>query len=233
MNYFFRRFFILAPILLASALTHAGNDTRFAQESSTAAFDASMESLLKDLKPVTQQLTFQEGHGFHWECLLQRKFTYKFLLDVGYDTNAKKIEDVSTELRQLKQFVAAAESNEHGRLILENNTSGLPAFLILTGRGASAKYNIHHPMHDVTFTPADQQWGYAYTGELTMFARLPEIKRAQSDPAVRAFLVGATSPVRVTASGGPKTFFDCSFRGEDGKVLKVRVEGKNVTTLTN
>ena len=146
----------------------------------------------------------------------------------------KKLKMCRRSYEQLKQFVAAAESNEHGRLILENNTSGLPAFLILTGRGAASKrkYNIHHPMHDVTFSPADQQWSYTYSGELIMFARLPEIKRAQSDPAVRAFLVGATSPVRVTASGGPKTFFDCSFLREDGKFLKVRVAGKNVTTLT-
>jgi len=51
------------------------------------------------------------------------------------------------------------------------------------------------------------------------FAALPEIKRAQSDPAVRAF-IGAASAVRVAATGNPKTFFDCSFLAENGKTLR-------------
>ncbi len=83
--------FILVSLLSVAALVHAGNDNRFVQESSTAAFNASVASVPGDLKPVTQQLTSQEGHGFHWECLLQRKFTYKFFLDVGYDANTKTL----------------------------------------------------------------------------------------------------------------------------------------------
>jgi hypothetical protein len=164
--------------------------------------------------------------------MIQRKFPYKFTIDVAVDSAAKRISDVSADLAGIDKFIADAESDTRGRLILENNTSGLPALLIVTGNGPTVRYDIHHPLHDIGYSPSDKSWNYAYAGELKLFERLPEVKRAQSEKTVSEFIASAVPPVRVAVSGNPKTFFHCSFLTSGGKRLKVRVEGKNVTTLS-
>jgi len=226
---FLRVVFLLGIVLGAPLLSRAADGNAFTSAASSAAFNASIMSLLKDLKPETQQWTFVGGTTAHWRCLLHRKFTYIFSLDVAYDAKTGAFENLKPELSQLKRFIADSESDTRGRLILENNTSGLPAVLILMGRGASVRFQIHHPLHDIVFTPADRQWTYLYSGAPVLFAQLPEIKRAQDDAAVGGV---ARSAVRVSATGNPKTYFDCTFTAEGGKMLKVRVEGKDVKTLS-
>jgi hypothetical protein len=194
--------------------------------------DSPGASVLKDLRPVTVRLGLHDGEDFLWKVRLARRFRYELLLTVAYDAAAKTLEDTQPELRELKKFIASAESDARGRVILQNNTSGLPAEVEMQGHGATAVYHIHHPMHDIAFAVADKRWNYAYSGELATFARFAEIKRALSNANVAAF-VGVGTPVRVTVSGGPKTYFDCRFYREDGTSLRVQVEGKNVKTWAN
>jgi hypothetical protein len=221
---------LIGMALLSSRGASAADNSRVA--TSSAAFVSAIVTPLKGLKPETRDLSRLPDQAFRWQATLHRKFSYSFSLDVAVDSETGQLEDLRAELSQLKKFIASAESDTRGRLILENNSSGLPALLILTGRGPDARYQIHHPMHDIIFTPVDKRWSYAYSGALPKFGALPEIRRAQSDPSVRDFVAGLAAPVRVAATGSPQTFFDCSFFAEGGKVLKVRVDQKSVKTLS-
>ena len=138
----------------------------------------------------------------------------------------------NADLNFLRKFAARVESDERGRLMLENNASRLTPLLIVNGQGNALTYTMHLPMNEVAYTPADKKWSYAYSGDTAAFARLPEVKRALADATVARFVGPTASGVHVAAKGGPKTFFDCTF-ARDGKVLKVRVEGKKVTAFPN
>jgi len=54
------------------------------------------------------------GKGFHWDCVLHRKFTYAFSLDAACDPATNQLENVKPELSGLKSFLAAAESDTRG-----------------------------------------------------------------------------------------------------------------------
>lgn len=185
---------------------------------------------LKGLRPQTKRLTFHEGEGFHFDYALKRNFEYLLTLKIAYDENQKKLQNLIPDLIEIKKFITSIEGDFRGRVILENNKSGLPPFIFFEQETDGGRFiHLHHPMHDIRYNRDTKTFDTAYSDDIASVAKLPEIKRLLTDSDVRKFVFEQTEPIQVRVEGNPAAGFSFLFiRVNSGATLKGRLEAREI-----
>lgn len=161
---------------------------------------------LKSLFPRVKQLTFRQGMGLIYECLLKREFSYLLKLEIPYDADNGQLVDRKKTLKEVKKFITAMEGDKRMKTILANNTSGRPVLLTIAENNS---LQARHPMNSIEYDPAAKSWTFAYIAELEKVKNLPEVKRLLADEAVKTFLSGVEqgTVIKVSVNGGEKEGF--------------------------
>jgi hypothetical protein len=179
---------------------------------------------IKGLKSRVHGLTFRESAGFRAVYTLERSFPYQLTVDIPYNPVTKNLMPPQPDFRDVANFVKAMESNEHSRAMLENNSTGLPAFV--TGGGQSHALVAGYLLNTITWNGRDDRWEYAYDDDLKRVRNFPEIRRLLKEPEVKAFVQDGET--RVKGFGGEKTGFSFALTKEGGRRLDASLVGRRV-----
>jgi hypothetical protein len=181
---------------------------------------------LKALKPRVRNLTFRETQGFRAVYLIERNLPYQLTVDIPYNPLTKNLMPPRPAFSQVAEFVKMIESREHGRAILEGNSTGLPSFITLDQEKNALVAG--YLLNAVRWYTKDDRWEYVYDEDLKDIRHFPEVKTLLKSPGVKAF-VETGGETRVKAFGGEKTGFSFTLlKDGGGRRLEATLIGRRV-----
>lgn len=185
---------------------------------------AARPAAIRDLKPRVRNLTFRESAGFRALYSIARNFTYQLTVDFPYNPVTKNLMPPQPDFRDVAAFVKAAEKNEHSRIMLENNATGLPAYI--TSGGSAHSLVAGYLLNSVKWNGRQDRWEYVYDDSLKRVKGFREIRRLLKNPQVKAFVDDGET--RVKGFGGEKTGFSFTLLKDGGRRLEATLVGRRV-----
>jgi hypothetical protein len=185
---------------------------------------AARPDALKSLKPRVRSLTFREVSGFRSIYSIERTLPYQLTVDIPYNPVTKNLMPPQPDFKDVAEFVKAVETNEHSKIMLANNATGLPAYI--TAGGETHTLVAGYLLNSVKWNGRDSRWEYAYEDELKRVKGFPEVRRLLKDPQVKAFVEDGET--RVKGFGGEKTGYSFMLSKEDGRRLDATIVGRRI-----
>ncbi|MBV9080527.1 MAG: hypothetical protein JO102_05350 [Elusimicrobia bacterium] len=186
---------------------------------------AARPEALKALRPVVENLSFDEAIGFHAVYSLKRDFEYQLAAEIPYNPVTKNLMPSRPSFKDTASFIKALEGDSRARVILSNNATGLPNYV--RAEDAANTLSAGYLMNNIKYDRRIGRYDYTYTDELKKLKSLSEVRTLLKDPNVKAFTGGAEN-FRLKVTGSEKTGFSFVLTGEGDRRLEGTLIGRRV-----
>jgi len=177
-------------------------------------------------------ISYEEGKGFGARWKVKSKLEYVALARMAQMKSDGAVEDVTGILGRYQDFVNFIEADEKSILILQNNKSGVPAYLDYEGPPEFPNFFARHPMHQIIWDERKDYLRFEFLDVLSDVQKIPEIKRILEKKEVRSFVGSDYSKVRVKDKGSDREGIEVFlFKPEEKRGLMIKLKGRKVIQM--